>query len=187
MTKKIWEKRLLSNLRPLQKAERKKILEYYREMYGDKVEAGFSEAEILAEFGSPEACAARILAEENVEIKPIKETGKTPSPLAIVGICFVSLILVLPLAITAFALIVTFFAVSVSGAAIAIAGVIYAIGAPLLSIGSLPAAGCFAHLGVGLTLCGVGCLLFVAFAPLTKYLAIGTGKTLAFLYKGRFF
>ena len=187
MTKKIWEKRLLSNLRPLQKAERKKILEYYREMYGDKVEAGFSEAEILAEFGSPEACAARILAEENVEIPPIKEKGKAPSPLAIVGICFVSLILVLPLAITAFALIVTFFAVSISGAAIAIAGVIYAIGAPLLSIGSLPAAGCFAHLGVGLTLCGVGCLLFVAFAPLTKYLAIGTGKTLAFLYKGRFF
>lgn len=187
MTKKIWEKRLLSNLRPLQKAERKKILEYYREMYGDKVEAGFSEAEILAEFGSPEACAARILAEENVEIPPIKEKGKAPSPLAIVGICFVSLILVLPLTITAFALIVTFFAVSVSGAAIAIAGVIYAIGAPLLSIGSLPAAGCFAHLGVGLTLCGVGCLLFVAFAPLTKYLAIGTGKTLAFLYKGRFF
>ena len=187
MTKKIWEKRLLSNLRPLQKAERKKILDYYREMYGDKVEAGFSEAEILAEFGSPEACAARILAEENVEIPPIKEKGKAPSPWAIVGICFVSLILVLPLAITAFALIVTFFAVSVSGAAIAIAGVIYAIGAPLLSIGSLPAAGCFAHLGVGLTLCGVGCLLFVAFAPLTKYLAIGTGKTLAFLYKGRFF
>ncbi len=187
MTKKIWEKRLLSNLHPLQRAERKKILDYYREMYGDKAEAGFSEAEILAEFGSPEACAARILAEENVEISPIKEKRKTPSPLAIVGICFVSLILVLPLAMVALSLIITFFALAVSGAAIAIAGAIYTIGAPLLSIGSLSAAGIFGHLGIGLTLCGVGCLLFVAFTPLTKYLAIGTGKTLAFLYKGRFF
>lgn len=187
MTKKIWEKRLLSKLRPLRRAERKKILDYYREMYGDKAEAGYSEAEILAEFGSPEACAARILAEENVEIPPKKEKRRTSSPLAIVGIVFVSLILVLPLASVALALIVTFFAFTVSGAAIAIAGVIYAIGAPLLSIGSLSAAGVFAHLGVGLTLCGAGCLLFVAFAPLGKYLAIGTGKTLKFLYKGRFF
>ena len=186
MTKKIWEKRLLSKLRPLQRAERKKILDYYREMYGDKAEAGYSEAEILAEFGSPEACAARILAEENVEIPLKKEKRRTPSPLAIVGIVFVSLILVLPLASIALALIVTFFAVSVSGVGIAIAGGVYAIGAPILSIGSLSAAGIFAHLGVGLTLCGVGCLLFVAFAPLGKYVAIGTGKALAFLYKGRF-
>ncbi len=187
MTKKSWEKRLLTRLRPLPRAERKKILEYYREIYGDKTEAGFSEAEILAEFGSPEACAVRILTEENVEIKPVKEKRRTPSPLAIIGIFFVSLIIVLPLALTAFALIITFFALSVSGAVVAIAGGVYAIGAPLLAIGSLSTAGIFAHLGVGLTLCGVGCLLFVAFEPLGKYLAIGTGKALAFLYKGRFF
>ena len=187
MTKKIWEKQLARHLTALPKAERKKIIDYYREMYGDKAEAGYSEAEILAEFGSPEACAARILAEENVEIPPKKEKRRTPSPLAIVGIVFVSLILVLPLASVAFALIVTFFAFTVSGTAIAIAGVIYAIGAPLLLIGSLSAAGIFAHLGIGLVLCGVGCLLFASFEPLGKYLAIGTGKALKFLYKGRFF
>ncbi len=186
MTKKIWEKRLLSKLRPLQRAERKKILDYYREMYGDKAEAGFSEAEILAEFGSPEACAARILAEENIEPTLQKGERRKLSPAEIVGMFFLSLILILPLALTAFALIVTFFALTVSGIAVAIAGGIYAIGAPLLSIGSLSAAGCFAHFGVGLTLCGVGCLLFVAFEPLGKYLAIGTGKALKFLYKGRF-
>ena len=186
MTKKIWEKRLLSKLRPLQRAERKKILDYYREMYGDKAEAGFSEAEILAEFGSPEKCAARILAEENTQPTLQKRERRKLSPAEIVGMFFLSLILILPLALTAFALIVTFFALTVSGVAVAIAGGVYAIGAPLLSIGSLSAAGCFAHLGVGLTLCGVGCLLFVAFEPLGKHLAIGTGKALKFLYKGRF-
>ncbi len=185
MTKKIWEKRLLSKLRPLQKAERKKILDYYREMYGDKVEAGFSEGEILAEFGSPEDCAARILAEENAEPTLQKRERRKLSPAEIVGMFFLSLILILPLAITAFALIITFFAVSVSGVAVAVAGAIYAIGAPLLSIGSLSAAGCFAYFGIGLAACGVGCLLFVAFEFLGKYLAIGTGKALALLYKGR--
>ena len=186
MTKKSWEKRLLAKLRPLPRAERKKVLEYYREIYGDKAEAGFSETEILAEFGAPEDCAAKILAGENAQLTLQKRERRKLSPAEIVGMFFLSLILILPLALTAFALIVTFFAVSVSGVAVAIAGGVYAIGAPLLSIGSLSAAGCFAHLGVGLTLCGVGCLLFVAFEPVGKYLAIGTGKALKFLYKGRF-
>ena len=186
MTQKNWEKRLARHLSALSKTERKQVIDYYREMYGDKAEAGFSEAEILAEFGSPEDCAAKILAGESVQPAPHKRERRKLSPAEIVGMFFLSLILILPLALTAFALIVTFFAVSVSGVAVAIAGGVYAIGAPLLSIGSLSAAGCFAHLGVGLTLCGVGCLLFVAFEPLGKYLAIGTGKALKFLYKGRF-
>ena len=187
MTKKIWEKRLALHLTPLSKTERKQVMDYYREMYGDKKEAGFSETEILAEFGSPEECAARILAEENVELPPKRKQKQSPSPLAIVSIFFVSLIVVLPLTLVAFSLVITFFALTVSGVAVAVAGAIYAIGAPLLSIGSLSAAGCFAHLGIGLALCGVGCLLFVAFEFLGKYLAIGTGKALTFLYKGRFF
>lgn len=186
MTEKTWEKRLARHLSALSKTERKQVIDYYREMYGDKREAGFSEAEILAEFGSPEECAAKILAGENAQPVLQKRERRKLSPAEIVGMFFLSLILILPLALTAFALIVTFFAVSVSGVAVAVAGGVYAIGAPLLSIGSLSAAGCFAHLGVGLTLCGVGCLLFVAFEPLGKYLAIGTGKALKFLYKGRF-
>ena len=185
MTKKNWEKRLLSNLRPLQRDERKKILDYYREIYSDKAEAGYSEAEILAEFSSPEECATRILAGENVQPTLQKRERRNLSPAEMVGMFFLSLLLILPLAATAFALIVSFFALSVSGVAVAIAGVVYAIGTPLLFIGSLPAAGCFAHLGIGIAACGVGCLLFVAFAPLGKYLAIGTGKALRFIYKGR--
>lgn len=187
MTKKSWEKRLLAKLRHLPRAERKKILEYYREIYGDKTEAGFSEAEILAEFGSPEECATKILAGENAQPTLQKRERRKLSPAEIVGIFFLSLILILPLALTAFALIVTFFALTVAGVGIAITGVIYAIGAPILSIGSLSIAGCLAHFGVGLALCGVGCLLFVAFEFFGKYLAVGTGKALTFLYKGRFF
>ncbi len=185
MTQKTWEKQLSRRLTSLSKAERKQVLDYYREIYSDKKEAGFAEPEILAEFGSPEECARKILGEEGVKYDAAKEKKRRVSPAAVVGMFFLSLIIILPLAITAFALIISFFAVSVSGVAVALAGVIYAIGAPLLAIGSLSTAGIFAHLGVGLAMCGVGLLLFVAFMLLTQYLAIGTGKALAFLYKGR--
>lgn len=187
MTVKTWEKQLARHLTALPKTERKNVIDYYREMYGDKREAGFSETEILAEFGSPEDCAMRILAGENVQPIMRKSARRNLCPAEIVGMFFLSLIIILPLAITAFALIISFFALSISGVGVAIAGGVYAIGAPLLTMGSLSSAGCFAHFGIGIATCGVGCLLFVAFKLLTKYLAIGTSKALKFLYKGRFF
>ena len=186
MTQKIWEKQLARQLADLPKPERKQVLDYYREMYGDKIEAGFSEEAILAEFGSPQQCAHKILASEGLVPAKVRRQSRRTSPAAIVGIFFLTLIIILPLASTAFALIVTFFALSVSGIAVAIAGAIYAIGAPLLVMDTLAAAGILAHFGLGIATCGVGLLLFVAFKPLTKYLAIGTGKALAFIYHGRF-
>ena len=187
MTQKTWEKQLAHHLTALSKAERKQVLDYYREIYGDKIEAGFSENEILAEFGTPETCAARILAGEGITPIKAQPQSRKMSPAAIVGMFFLTLIIILPLAITAFALIISFFAVSVSGIAVVIAGVTYAIGAPLLAIGTLDAAGICMHLGLGIAACGVGLLLFTIFKFLTKYLAIGAGKALAFLYKGRNF
>ena len=186
MTEKNWEKRLARHLSALSKTERKQVIDYYREIYGDKREAGFSEVDILAEFGSPEECAARILAGENVQPVPQKREKRKLSPAAIVGMLFATLLLIVPLFAAAFALIASFFAVSLSGAVIAIAGVVYAIGAPIVSINSLSAAGVVAHFAIGIAACGVGCLLFVAFKLLTKYLVIGTGKALKILYQGRF-
>lgn len=63
MTQKEWEKKLKRFLSPLPKAEQNQIVEYYREMYGDKRDAGLSEAEILAEFGDPQVCAGRMISE----------------------------------------------------------------------------------------------------------------------------
>lgn len=107
MTKKEWEKRLLKNLKSLSKQERKEVLEYYREMYDDKLDTGFSEREILKEFGSPEECARKILAENGNEdtprqVSPPRERVKKPKrskrwvkPLVIVtvvlSVCFLFL------------------------------------------------------------------------------------------------
>ena len=60
-----WEKQLLKNLKALPKTERERIAEYYREMYNDKLDAGFSPEEILREFGDPAQCAEKNIGGRN--------------------------------------------------------------------------------------------------------------------------
>ena len=43
MTQQEWEKKLKEYLTPLPQAEQEQIVEYYREMYGDRLDAGYSE------------------------------------------------------------------------------------------------------------------------------------------------
>ena len=63
MTKKQWDKRLNKKLSALPYKERRRVLDYYDELYWDKRDAGFSEEAILEEFGAPEEAAARALEE----------------------------------------------------------------------------------------------------------------------------
>ena len=63
MTKKQWDKRLNKKLSALPDKERRRVLDYYDELYWDKRDAGFSEEAILEEFGAPEEAAARALEE----------------------------------------------------------------------------------------------------------------------------
>lgn len=72
MTFHEWEAKLLENLTSLSEQEKQKILDYYREIYSDKTDAGYSNKQILDEFGSPEECAKKILLEESEE-QPQKE------------------------------------------------------------------------------------------------------------------
>ena len=69
MTQVEWEKIFLENLTTIPDAERFKMAEYYREIYGDKLEAGQTPDEILAEFGDPKECAIRILKENESELE----------------------------------------------------------------------------------------------------------------------
>lgn len=177
MRKREWEKRFLNALRSLPKYEREEALEYYREMYGDKAESGIPEAEILREFGSPEVCAERILNEARpTRTKPPQREQRSFSVGEIVLFAVGFLVLGLPIACVVLSLLVAFGAVAVSGVAVSVAGVIYAIVSPLLMAGSLLTAGMFMHVGVGLTLCGVGALLCALFGHAVKYLAIGAKK-----------
>ena len=63
MTYNEWRDELKSNLLSVSESERFRVLDYYAEAYADRREAGFSEREIIQEFGAPYDAAQRILSE----------------------------------------------------------------------------------------------------------------------------
>ena len=73
MTYTEWRDELKSNLLSVSEAERKRVLEYYAEAYADRREAGFSEREIIEEFGAPYDAAQRILQEDVSDKAPRTE------------------------------------------------------------------------------------------------------------------
>ena len=189
MTYKKWERAFKRVLKPLSANERERSVEYYRELFADKRADGISEEEILAEFGSPEACAYRILAESAEMDKDktgftaaSKPAGSQTSIAEGVGLLFLTLILILPLACAALGIIVAFASVSVSGVAVAIAGIVFAIVSPFTAVLGMSA---LASVGIGLAMIGVGALLFAAFFVLTKYTALAVWNGLKSIYVRR--
>ena len=67
MTYNEWRDELKNNLLSVSDAERRRVLDYYAEAYADRREAGFTEREIIADFGAPYDAAQRILNENDDE------------------------------------------------------------------------------------------------------------------------
>ncbi|MDE6505277.1 MAG: DUF1700 domain-containing protein [Clostridia bacterium] len=63
MTYNEWRDELKSNLLSVSEAERRRVLDYYAEAYADRRDAGYTEREIVEDFGAPYDAAQRILAE----------------------------------------------------------------------------------------------------------------------------
>ena len=191
MTLKEWERRLINNLKGLSKEEREKIRDYYREIYGDKVDAGYTGEEIVEEFGSPEECAQKILAEGKTEtanattpsVQKKWRFKKPESAASIVGMVFLNLCVLVPMFSVILAIIAAFAAVAIGGAAAAVGFGLYAIVGPIYSgANGAPFGGCLAHLGIGVAGVGIGILLFIAFYFVTKYSVIGAVKLFKRIY-----
>ena len=67
MTYNEWRDELKSNLLCVSESERRRVLDYYAEAYADRRDAGFSEREIIEDFGAPYDAAQRILGENRTE------------------------------------------------------------------------------------------------------------------------
>lgn len=65
MTYTEWRDELKNNLLSVSESERRRVLDYYAEAYADRREAGFSEREIIEEFGAPYDAAQRILCDHS--------------------------------------------------------------------------------------------------------------------------
>ena len=193
MTYKEWESCLVEELKGLPTAECLKITDYYKEMYGDRLDAGMSEEAILAEFGSPKSCAEKILAEnavENAESKGNKKNAPTVSNndnsqvannmrRIVVGILF-SLFVGIPLAAVLVSIVVALGAVCISGTAGIVASLAY------LFIGAFTAtgAGIVAHIGMAIAAMGICGFLGLGGYYATKYCAIYSYKLMKTIYKG---
>lgn len=181
MTYKKWEKLLKKHLSPLSKEERDDALDYYYEIFSDKLEAGRLEEDIVQEFGNPETCALRILNETNKQPRHTRSNRKRTTPWEIIGMFFLTLVLILPLAASAFSVAVAFGAAATSGLACILAGVLYIPLSFFLGFASFGAI--LANIGIGITSCGVGVFLYIGFGFVAKYTAIGSWKALKFIYK----
>ena len=78
MTYTEWRDELKSNLLCVSESERRRVLDYYAEAYADRREAGFSEREIIEEFGAPYDAAQSMLADNQVPYAEAPAYAATP-------------------------------------------------------------------------------------------------------------
>ncbi len=78
MTYNEWRDELKSNLLCVSESERRRVLDYYAEAYADRREAGFSEREIIEEFGAPYDAAQSMLADNQVPYAEAPADAATP-------------------------------------------------------------------------------------------------------------
>jgi len=69
MTKFEWERQLKKGISGLPKSEQRRVLDYYNELFSDKIDAGMREQEIIAEFGNPYDVANKLLVDYYKEEK----------------------------------------------------------------------------------------------------------------------
>lgn len=79
MTKYEWESELKKNIHRLPKEEINRVMEYYDELFADKIERGYGETEIVSQFGNPVDVADKILSEYDGELAPADATDTPPT------------------------------------------------------------------------------------------------------------
>lgn len=77
MTYNEWKDELKSNLLSVSDSERRRVLDYYAEAYADRRDAGFTEREIIEEFGAPYDAAQRILYEDDMHDYSSREENRS--------------------------------------------------------------------------------------------------------------
>jgi uncharacterized membrane protein len=186
-----WESALIKELKGMPTAEYMKITSYYREMYGDKLDAGMSEEAILAEFGSPKSCAEKIIAEsgtdngaENIEktsnaTKKVSSRAGQKTKNIILAVLF-SLFAGIPLAAVLVSIVVSLGAVCISCGAGVLASFVYIFVGAFTATG----AGIAAHIGMAIGAIGVCGFLGIGGYFATKYSAIYSYKLMKIIYGG---
>ena len=194
MTLHQWEKQFKRALKGISKQEKQTAFEYYRELYGDKIDAGCSPEEAVETFGSPEVCAQNILAEsENTVPAPVTQSVQAQpkasnnmsvhSAASITGMVFLTIFIVIPLYAVLISAIAGFAAATIASGAVIIAGVVYTLIYPFyLIVYGAPWTGIVSNLGASLAIIGVSIFLLIAFYYVTKYTILCSIKLFKLIY-----
>ncbi len=185
MTKRVWERELKRHLTGLSYSEKKKVLEYYNEIYGDKAEAGLSEEEVIRGFGSPQEVAKKIMEESGLEYRePKAETKNHPS--FVLGMVLFTLLIGLPLMVVAISLLGGAFSVLTSGLSAGVACAVFVLVSPFFYLANgMGGMAILGYVGLGIAGIGVGILLTIGGWYALKYTAIGSWKFFKNIYAWR--
>ena len=200
MTYKQWEAELGESLSNLPDDEKKNAIDYYREIYADKSEAGISDDEIIADFGAPQTVALRILNESAIESEKKSDDsdtkneenltrgrnkGKKITVSTIIGYACLILFVGIPAAVIVISLILSFGAATVGCGAGVIGGAIGAVASPFGMILGYTGLNALATAGACLAVAGASLILFIVFYAITKYVAVTSYKITVYAIKGR--
>ncbi len=189
MNKARFLKALRSSLARLKKDELRRTLEYYAELIDDRVDAGESEADVIASLGSTEKISYQILADaaEEGNLRPTARPLNTVlliigSPLWL-SLALAAFVVILAIFVSVWSVVISFiatdFALVVSGIALIVGGSLSGnLNSALFIIGC----GCVST-AIGIALFYPIKLLTELCVRLVKWSALALGKTVRGFFK----
>lgn len=189
MTKQEFISSLRKALSGLPQEDAERSVEFYDEMIDDRVEDGVKEEEAVAELGSVEDIAARILSDiplaslVKAKVKPNRALKAWEIALLILGspiwlpLLLSAAVVLLSVYIVIWSVIISLYAVDISFALCGIAGIAAAFIYKFVSLGSIAA--CLLYFGGGLVCAGLAVILFYGFNQAAKGILLLSRKMLS--------
>ncbi len=175
-----WKDELKGYLLSVSEEERQRVLDYYAEAYADRRDAGYSEREIILQFGAPYDAAQRVLGreqaqtEERVDAPP--STPNAPSA-PFIAACVLLAPLVLALVAASVGVTAGLFVCPIALFGEAIAVLIQAVSFVVRGNAALALTG----FGAGFVLLALGLLLAPLFLYLIRLLWAGIRRLFAWV------
>ena len=180
MTFGSWLNEIEARLSCVNENERAGILNYYRELYGDKSDAGLSDEAILSEFGTLDECIERI----KQESPELFENERTCVPFKKIATHIALLLFVgLPAALSALSALAALAVCTLGGAGTCLGGVAVVIYSIALLFGGAGANTVLIQFGIGLAMTGAGVMICIGFFFMTKYAIASLNKIVKYVYQ----
>ena len=178
LTYKEWEDALVAGLHGASKNDVSGILNYFREIYGDKRDAGVSDEDIIAEFGAPDECLERI---KNKSPEMFCATGyKWSVVFSYLKRIALAVFILMPVCVTLVAGMLALVVCMLGGAVVSLGGIAVGVTCVLNIFSGVAVTTVFARFGIGMAMVGGGALISIGFFFMVKYVVTSAQKTIKY-------